>query len=318
MEVLLILTYSAICICIFKVFKLPLNKWTVPTAVLGGIILLGAIMVTMNYNHPYSEVARKYVPTTPIVPEVSGHVVDVPIKANHPLEPGEILFQIDAAPFVAKRDALRAQLSAAEEDLDRAQTLRKRGVGSERDVDRARSEMERLEGELEVASFHVEETTVRAPGHGYVTQLILHPGMRAVSLPLQPSMVFVHDQDARYVAFFWQNNVLRIEPGLEAEIAFDAIPGKVFTGKVEEVLPMMAEGQLKPSGTLITVNPYAETAGRVPVIISISDPRFEAYQLPGGAFGQAAVYSEHAHHVAIIRRMLLRMSSWMSFLFPFH
>ena len=37
MDLLLILTYSALCIVIFKVFKVPLNKWTVPTAILGGI-----------------------------------------------------------------------------------------------------------------------------------------------------------------------------------------------------------------------------------------------------------------------------------------
>lgn len=36
MDLLLILTYAAICIVIFKVFKIPLTKWTVPTAVLGG------------------------------------------------------------------------------------------------------------------------------------------------------------------------------------------------------------------------------------------------------------------------------------------
>jgi len=36
-DLLLILTYAAICIVIFKVFKIPLNKWTVPTAVLGGL-----------------------------------------------------------------------------------------------------------------------------------------------------------------------------------------------------------------------------------------------------------------------------------------
>lgn len=35
MDILLILTYSALCVFIFKVFRIPLNKWTVPTAVLG-------------------------------------------------------------------------------------------------------------------------------------------------------------------------------------------------------------------------------------------------------------------------------------------
>ena len=35
METLMLLTYAALCIVVFKVFRIPLNKWTVPTAVLG-------------------------------------------------------------------------------------------------------------------------------------------------------------------------------------------------------------------------------------------------------------------------------------------
>ena len=37
MELLLILTYTAICVAIFRIFRIPVNKWTLPTAVLGGI-----------------------------------------------------------------------------------------------------------------------------------------------------------------------------------------------------------------------------------------------------------------------------------------
>jgi hypothetical protein len=39
MELLLILTYSAICVAVFKIFRIPVNKWTLPTAVLGGIFM---------------------------------------------------------------------------------------------------------------------------------------------------------------------------------------------------------------------------------------------------------------------------------------
>jgi hypothetical protein len=40
MELLLILTYSAICVAVFKIFRIPVNKWTLPTAALGGIFLI--------------------------------------------------------------------------------------------------------------------------------------------------------------------------------------------------------------------------------------------------------------------------------------
>ena len=58
--------------------------------------------------------------------------------------------------------------------------------------------------------------------------------------------------------------------------------------------------------------------GRVPVAIKITDPAFDEYELPGGVFGQAAIYSEYVHHIAMLRRILLRMSAWMNYVFPFH
>jgi len=39
------------------------------------------------------------------------------------------------------------------------------------------------------------------------------------------------------------------------------------------------------------------------------------YQVPAGAAAQVALYTEHWHHFAIIRRILLRMKSWMNYVF---
>jgi hypothetical protein len=38
MEILLALIYVAICIAIFKLFRIPVNQWSLSTAVLGGIV----------------------------------------------------------------------------------------------------------------------------------------------------------------------------------------------------------------------------------------------------------------------------------------
>ena len=35
METLMLLTYAALCWAIFKIFKIPVNKWSLTTAVLG-------------------------------------------------------------------------------------------------------------------------------------------------------------------------------------------------------------------------------------------------------------------------------------------
>ncbi len=381
MDLLLILTYTAICIVIFKVFKVPLTKWTVPTAVLGGVFLIGGLIFIMNYNHPYSEVSREYFVTTPVVPTVTGQVIEVPVKGNTILEQGDVLFKIDPTRFQAVVNAKRAALAGASKDVgglgaaweaaqaaalksqvDRDRTkqtydrYRRGSVGPnspfsaqevenrkqlylaseatlesmqakekqarlafESNIDGTNPKVAQLQAELEKALYDLDQTVVRAPTRGYVTQVALRPGMMAASLPLRPVMVFVHDEGNYYVAWFRQNSMLRLQQGDEAEVAFDGIPGQVFAGKVSMVLPAMSEGQVLPTGNLI--NPQqAIRPGRIPVLIDITDSEFEQYvdKVPGGAYAQTAIYTEHFHHVAIMRKVLLRMSAWMNYLFPFH
>jgi len=319
MDLLLILTYTAICVVIFKVFNIPLNKWSVPTAVLGGIILIGALIFLMNYNHPYSEISREYFVTTPIVPAVSGNVVSVSARPLAPMKQGEVLFRIDPIPFQNKVDSLTARIVLAEEDAARAETLLKSRNISQRDADATITRLESLTGQLATARFELDQSVVRAPTDGYVAQMALRPGMRAASLPLRPVMIFVNQESQYFVGWFRQNSLLRLNEGDEAEVAFDGIPGRVFSGEVTVVLPAMAQGQVQPSGDLI--HPMqAPYPGRIAVRIEITDPAFEEFRdkVPGGAYAQAAIYSEHFHHVAIMRKILLRMSAWMNYLFPFH
>ena len=99
MELLLIATYTAICVAVFKIFRIPVNKWTVPTAVLGGLFMIAAILLVMNYNHPFTATARIYFATTPILPTVKGRVIEVPVTSNTPLKEGDELFRIDPRPY---------------------------------------------------------------------------------------------------------------------------------------------------------------------------------------------------------------------------
>lgn len=48
MDLLIILCYVAIAWGVFKIFRIPVNKWTIPTAILGGIVVVGALILTMN------------------------------------------------------------------------------------------------------------------------------------------------------------------------------------------------------------------------------------------------------------------------------
>jgi len=116
METLLLLSYTALCVAIFKIFRIPLNKWTVPTAVLGGVIFVGLVILVMNFNYPFSETGKQAYRTVPIVSQVRGIVIDVPVKPNVMLQKGDVLYRIDPTPFQARVDDLRAQVKEASQN----------------------------------------------------------------------------------------------------------------------------------------------------------------------------------------------------------
>lgn len=317
MDLLLILTYTAICVFIFKVFRVPLNKWTVPTAALGGVVLIGALLMVMNYNHPFSEIVRQYYVTTPIISEVRGRIIEVPVQANTPVKQGDVLVRIDPKPFEQEVRGLEGELVAVRKDLERAEQLFKTQAGSERAVDQARARVDELEAKLADARFDLEQTVITAPSDGLVAQLALRPGMMALPLSIGQAMTFVHEEERHFFGWFRQNSLLRLEKGSEAEVTLDGIPGVIFKGEVVEVLPVIAEGQLKPDSNFLRFD-QAKSPGRVPVKIKITDPAFADYSLPSGTFGQAAIYTEHFHHVGVLRKVLLRMAAWMNYVFPLH
>ncbi|ASU24393.1 hypothetical protein CCZ37_18300 [Vibrio qinghaiensis] len=376
MDLLLIMTYAALCIAIFKVFKIPLNKWTVPTAVLGGVILIGTLILLMNYNHPFTQLGSQVFSTTPVVSGVRGRVIEVPVQANQPLKQGDVLFRIDPVPFEAELAKIEAQIKEASQgalglesnvseaaaakvqaiaDRDKAQREYARyqrgydkGAFTEQDLDTRRQAYKAAEAAVEVAQarlnqanislnseingenttvarlladfrqaqFNLEQTVVRAPTDGYVTQLALRPGAMSVPLPLAPMMTFVHTEDKIYTAAFRQNSLQRLQPGFEAEFLFRALPGKVFKGEVVEILPVIGESQIQARGTLLGTEAL-RTNGRVLVTLKVTDDLSD-YHLPLGTAFEAAIYSDSFSHVSIMRKVLIRMKSWQNYLYIDH
>ena len=375
MELLLALIYVSFCIAIFKIFRIPVNQWSLSTAVLGGIIGISLTLLVMNYNHPFTANARIYFAVTPILPTVKGRVVEVPVQANAPLKEGDVLFRIDPKPFeyvvarekaalaeaeqsvkqlkasfdqaAAQAERANAQLQLAEQNYDRQAQLFKANVVAQATLDTAtrnldvskqsfaaaKAEEERarlaytsniggvntavakLRAELADAEFDLEQTTTRAAGPGFVTQVSLRPGMYAIPAQLRTSMFFVNTgpQDRELGAAFQQNSLQRVKAGDDAEVAFDAVPGRVFKGKVGTVVDAISTGQL--GTTMGLIEPETRTtAGRAVAIIDVSD-EMRDYKIPPGSTAQVAIYTEYAHHFAIIRRILLRMRSWQNFVF---
>ena len=377
MEILLTLTYVALCYAVFKLFRIPVNQWTLATAALGGIFGLSLLFITMAYNHPFSTNARIYYTVTPILPAVRGRVIEVPVedRTNQHLEAGDVLYKIDPKPYeytvaekkagLADAEANVAQLKAsvdqaaaatgkakaqeqlAQENYDRQAELFQKNVGAQVTLDTATRSLDaskqtvaeaaaaedrarqaygatvdgehtaivRLRNELADAQFDLDQTTVRAPTGGFVTELALRPGVYVVPAPFRPAMVFVNDsqKDRQLAAAFQQNALQRVRAGDEAEVLFKGIPGRVFKAKVRVLIDAIAGGQLQTTGTLVNVVGPA-TGDRALALLDIVDD-MSAYQVPLGSAGEAAIYTEHFHELSLLRKILLRMRSWQNYAF---
>ena len=373
MDLLIILTYAAFAYGAFKLFKIPVNGFSLLTAALGGIALLSALLLGMNYNHPFSSQARFYFHTTPIVPAVSGIVIEVPAQSGVKLKKGDVLFRIQPEPFenavkakeAALADAVQAtkqlragsdsaqkKLESALADRDGAKDVFERSkklvesgtiaqvqfekaknnynaaeasaqsaqseanralLQAEASVKGVNTDVARLQSELDTAKFNLEQCTVRAPTDGTIQQNFLRPGMYAASLPLRPVMVFLHDEKPKFTAAFLQNSAQRIIEGSEAEFILPAVPGRFFKGKVTAVGAFIPQGQLQPSGNLIDPE-QIKGEGRILVAIE-PEEGISKYLIVPGSTAQVAIYTHHMHHLGLLRKVLLRMSSWTNYLF---
>ena len=396
-----------------------------------------------------------------IIPNVSGEVIDVPVEPLEPLQPGDVLFQIDPVPFQAKVDQLDAQLEAAiqnveqlkaasdaadaavvnfEEEIDvkkadvevaaakvivaesakeqaetnvkkattyvadlqvqvaagsreleRQKDLLAKGAGALSDVDRAEVQYTSLLSQFNVAKadllaseqqlvgsrasleaeqaterrvglqlkqtvdadlpgakavaeeaklaaesmiggehtsvadvraqlvsarYDLDSTTVRAPSKGHVTAVTLRPGQRVASFPVRSWMAFVDHKRTEIVVAVHQYALRNVRAGQKAEVTLKMFPGRVVGGTVKRIVYSTASGQLAPSGQIAIDSSNYQYAEPYAVVIDLDDESLDTDQIPGGASGSAAIYTDSMAATHVIRRVMIRMDAWMNYIIP--
>lgn len=277
------------------------------------LLLLVAFFIPMGWGAPAGAaiVGRQSVA---IVPNVSGEVIDVPAQPNTPLKAGDVLFRIDPTPYEAQLNALTAQLRLAELRLDQMQQLAKKQAAPEFNVEQRQSEVDALRAQVEGARWNLDKTTVRAPADGYVTNLALRKGARVSNLSATPVMAFIDTSQTILVVQVPQIYARYIAAGQGVEVTFKFLPGQVFSGEVETVLQAVSSGQASPSGTAI--GPIDTTPLPFVARVKLDDPELAA-RLPAGSTGAAAIYTDHVKPTHVIRKVVLRETAIMNYVWPF-
>ncbi len=244
---------------------------------------------------------RLEAPLVDLAPKVAGRVVEVRVREGDRVKAGDLLARLDlgetavaverdreglksaearyqdmsegsrrAEILAAEADVAdkRSQLDLAKRELDRQQVLLAKKIGTQRDFDVAKTEVDRTTAALKASDERLKltvegfrkiqteqarhdmgraksvlaqsetvarEAEIRAPADGVILHRIAEPGLLLAAGQPAVTMAFAN---RLYVRTYIPEPVLgKVRPGMAAAVSVDAFPGKAFAAKVTEISP---------------------------------------------------------------------------------
>ena len=218
----------------------------------------------------------------------------------------ELTGQLEAA-----RSA-EAQARASQEQAVAGQAQVQQRLGAK--VEGEFAQVAQIRAQLESAKWDLDQTTTRSPCDCYVINLGLRPGGYVAALPVAPVMTLV-ETTGTVVALYRQNELHQVEPGNEAEFALETYPGRIIKGTVNSIVWASGAGQIPVTGTIPMTGVLTAPSQRFAVKFDVADRDKDLF-LAAGAAGDAAIYTEHAAFLHIIRKVILRVGSYLNYLIP--
>ena len=173
------------------------------------------------------------------------------------------------------------------------------------------------EAELALARYYLDNTTLVAPEDGQIINLQVRPGMVAGDVRFGAIASFICDDGRYLLAAYFQEILKYMTNGQPVEVALDLYPGQIFRGKVQTIWKASGEGQYLPSGTLPVFQPDPPKVPQGCFAVAIVFDDADQSKFPIGAQGVAAVYTQGMHGPwAALRRISIRITSWMNWLYP--
>jgi multidrug resistance efflux pump len=212
---------------------------------------------------------------------------------------------------VANLEAQLASARASEAQV-REKMAAKTPDGDQDEIANIKAQIAGAEAQLANARWSLSQTVYHAPADGTIISLSLRPGTMATPFPAVPAMNFVEEENW-ILAIYNQNEVRKIKPGQEAEVAFRMYPGRIVKAKVDSIMWATAQGQLPIGGMNVTsgVAPIPPNSLAVRLML---DQKDKGTFLAAGAKGNAAVYTDSGEAIQILRRVLLRISAKLDWL----
>ncbi len=256
-------------------------------AIIAVFFLLSALawLVIWIYGYYFVNTDNAYVGANvvQIAPRISGQVSKLYVRNNQYVHEGDLLFEIDSAPYELAVNSAKAQVAVSEAQLENASltekrttTLLKQRYSSEQSADNAVASLRTASANvqyaqtgLQQANLNLQYTKIVAPTSGWVTNVTLREG--DVINMNQPLFALIGDREFWVDANFKETEMERIKPGQRVKLVVDMYPDHTFNGVIESIAggAGAAFSLLPPENA--TGN-WVKVTQRVPVRIHVLDP----------------------------------------------
>lgn len=269
-------------------------------------IVIAAALALLSCNRGEDDGAihlngRIEAPTVDLAPKVAGRVTEVLVREGDRVKAGTLLVRLDlgetsiavereqagvrsaqaraedleegsrASEIAAAQAEVadrRAALSLAQKEHERQTFLLSRKVGTRRDADRARTELERARAAVRASEERLElaqagarrrqteaaeaeadraraalrqsvavarEGEIRAPADGVIVHRLAEPGQLVAPGVPAVTMAFANRLYVR--TFIPETKLGRVRMGMPAQVTVDAFPGRRFPARITEIAP---------------------------------------------------------------------------------
>ncbi|MBX8492754.1 HlyD family secretion protein [Pseudomonas cichorii] len=250
--------------------------------VLALAIFIGRTLWVHYMETPWTRDGRVRADIINVAAEVSGTVLDVPVRDNQQVKKGDLLMQIDPEHYriaVKEAQALLASRKATWEmrklnakrraDMDNLVVSTESRDDASNIATSALADYQLAQARLEAAELNLSRTRVLASVDGYVTNLNVHRGDYARAGEAKMAVVDMHS--FWVYGFFEETKLPHVHVNDPAEMQL--MSGEVLKGHVESIARGIYDRDNPQSRELIAdVNPtfnWVRLAQRVPVRIHL-------------------------------------------------
>ncbi|AOI46213.1 HlyD family secretion protein [Burkholderia oklahomensis] len=253
-------------------------------AILIVAILIGRTLWVHYMDEPWTRDGRVRAEIVNVAPDVSGAVVELPVRDNQFVKKGDLVMQIDPSHYqiaieqaqaaVAARRAelqMRRADAARRADLDALVVSKENRENSVQTASSAEAQYQQAIAALDAAKLNLERTRVVAPVDGYITNLSVFKGDYATAG--QAKLAIVDSHSFWVYGYFEETKLPRVKIGAKAQMRL--MSGGVLKGHVESISRGIYDRDNPQSRDLVAdVNPtfnWVRLAQRVPVRIHIDE-----------------------------------------------